>query len=379
MSNPGLTRAEGIARLRLWRSAGVGGATYLQLLGEHGSAQAALAALPAIMADGGKRWAAAPAEQIEAEMAAVRAAGARYIFHDSPDYPPMLALAAGAPPILMARGRIELAWLPAVALVGARNASAAGMQIARDMARDLSGQGYAVVSGLARGIDAAAHVGAMAAHEGAGTVAVLPGGIDSAYPPEHAALMDEIAGSGLLLAVAPPGTAPTTGHFHARNRVIASLSLGVVVVEAAARSGALATARAAVEDGREVMAVPGSPLDARCHGSNRLIHDGALLVQDAQDVIEQVAPLIGGMPAMPARPVAPVRPVAPARAAVPAAPTAQALPDRIVALLGVAPVAVDEILRQCGASADAVQQALVDLELDGLVVRHAGGRIGRSV
>ncbi|WP_320076616.1 DNA-processing protein DprA [Novosphingobium ovatum] len=391
-----LTRAEGVARIRLLRSAGIGPVAFRQWLDTHGSAQAALAALadaPPKTRDGSP-WHAVTAARIEDEMAAVMAIGGRYLFHDQPNYPPALRMAEGAPPILIMRGDVGLARRLPVALVGARNASAGGLRMARDMARDLARAGHAVVSGLARGIDAAAHRGAIEGQlgGGVGTIGVMPGGIDVPYPPEHAALIEEIAASGLLITQLPPGTAPSTRHFHGRNRIIAGLSAGVVVVEAAERSGALVTARWAAEDGREVMAVPGSPLDPRCHGSNRMIQDGAVLVQSADDVLgmiadfamaealdEEAAPTPLPHSHYRARDAA-TEPADPAPVIAPG-PAADSAPlvDRIVGLLGPVPVAVDDLIEQTGVDAGAVQAALIELELMGQVRRDPGGGVARRV
>jgi DNA processing protein len=255
---------EAFARIRLLRSPNIGPVSYRQLLRRHGDAVAALAALPDLAPRAGAPYRAAPEARIDAEIVAVKRSGARYLFHDSPDYPPLLREAEGAPPILVVRGDAALARRPTVAIVGARNASAAAVKLARDFAMALAEAGYAVVSGLARGIDGAAHRGALAAGEsGGGTVGVIASGIDIAYPPEHAALQEEVATAGLLIAEQPPGTEPLARHFPARNRIIAGLAAGTVVVEAAPRSGSLITARLAAEQGREVMAIPGSPLDSR--------------------------------------------------------------------------------------------------------------------
>lgn len=365
MSAPGgLSQEEAFARIRLLRSPNVGPVTYRQLLGRFGDAGKALAALPDIAGRAGKPYVPAAEARVHAEIAAVRKAGARYLFHDSPDYPRLLTEAEGSPPILTCRGDAALLARPCVAMVGARNASAAAIRLAREIAHELAGEGWSVVSGLARGIDGAAHQGALAA---GATVGVIASGIDIAYPPEHAALQEEVAARGLLLAEQPPGTEPLARHFPARNRIIAGLAAGTVIVEAAPRSGSLITARLAGEMGREVMAVPGSPLDPRSHGCNQLIRDGAVLVQGACDVIEQLSDFAGGpRPALREENRAPV-------AAWAAEPDDD--PAEVAAMLTTAPVAVDELIRQSGASAAGVQMALLELELAGRLVRHAGGRV----
>ena len=370
-----LAQAEAFARIRLLRSPNVGPVSYVQLLRRFGCGVAALEALPDLASRGGGRYSAAPVARIEAEILAVRRAGARYLFHDSPDYPPLLLQAEGAPPILIARGDAGLAARPTVALVGARNASAAAMKLAAMFASELSARGFVVVSGLARGIDGAAHKGALGgalagAGEGAtndgGTIGVIAGGIDVTYPPEHADLQQEIAAQGLLLTEQPPGTEPLARHFPARNRIIAGLAIGTVVVEAAPKSGSLITARLAGELGREVMAVPGSPLDARSHGCNQLIRDGATLVQSADDVIEALSDFHGAPQLRLREPVAEPLPIAEA---------ADHVPINIIGLLNTAPVGVDDLIRLSGASPGAVQMALLELELAGQLMRHAGGRV----
>ncbi|EIZ80422.1 DNA processing chain A [Novosphingobium sp. Rr 2-17] len=363
-----ISQEEGFARIRLLRSPNVGPVTYRQLLARFGNAQAALDALPGLAGRAGKPYAPTPERRVQDEVAAVRKAGARYLFHDSPDYPALLNQAEGAPPILMFRGDAALLSRPSVALVGARNASAAAVRLARDFAHDLAGEGWAVVSGLARGIDGAAHRGALSA-DGV-TVGVIASGIDIAYPPEHAELHEEIATRGVLLAEQPPATEPLARHFPTRNRIIAGLCAGTVVVEAAPKSGSLITARLAGEMGREVMAIPGSPLDARSHGCNQLIRDGAILVQSAADVIELLTGF-AGVPRSAFRETALDWP----GEGVEEQP---ADPADLTALLTHAPVGIDELIRQSGGSAAAVQLALLELELGGELVRHAGGRVSRG-
>jgi DNA processing protein len=248
-----------------------------------------------------------------------------------------------------------------VAIVGARNASAAAVKLARDFAFALAEAGFAVVSGLARGIDGAAHEGAFPA-----TIGVIASGIDVAYPPQHAELQERIASEGLLIAEQPPGTEPRGSHFPSRNRIIAGLALGTLVVEAAPKSGSLITARLAGEAGREVMAIPGSPLDARSQGCNQLIREGAVLVQAPEDVVE----LLSGFDGTPKSALR--------EAQTERFPDGEPLagdPADIAAMLSAAPVAVDELVRQSGASAGAVQIALLELEIAGRLVRHAGGRV----
>jgi DNA processing protein len=276
--------------------------------------------------------------------------------------------------VLTWRGDLSLLGQGAVALVGARNASAGACRLARDYGAALAARGYAVVSGLARGIDAAAHRGALAAMgQGGGTIGVIASGIDVTYPPEHAELQEDVARRGLLLAEMPPGTEPLARHFPFRNRIIAGLAAGTVVVEAAPRSGSLITARLAAEAGREVMAVPGSPLDSRSRGCNELIRDGAILVQSADDIAELLERFDGPSLIKLREPVWAGMDVQSAQFAP--EPEIDDGPAEIAHLLGIAPVATDELIRQSGASAGAVQMALIELELAGRLIRHAGGRV----
>ena len=257
------------AALRLIRSANIGPVTFRALIERYGDAVAAIEALPMLAARGGGRAPALADESVvRREIATVRALGGRYLLLGDPDYPALLAEIDSAPPALIVRGELSLLARPAVAMVGARNASAAACRFARGLAEELGAAGYVVVSGLARGIDTAVHQGAI----GHATIGVIASGIDVVFPPENAALQEDVATRGLLVAEQPPGTQPLARHFPSRNRIIAGLSLGTVVVEAAPRSGSLITARLAGEAGREVMAVPGSPLDPRAQGCNALIH-----------------------------------------------------------------------------------------------------------
>lgn len=362
MDGAALTQDEAFARIRLLRSPNIGPVSYAQLLRRFGSATRALDALPDLGRRGGREYRAAVAGRIESEVDAVRAAGAKYLFHDQPDYPVLLGQLESAPPILTWRGDLSLAHRPCVAMVGARNASAAAIKLAREFSRQLADAGFVVVSGLARGIDGAAHEGALPA-----TIGVIASGIDIAYPPQHEALQARIAGEGLLLAEQPPGTEPRGSHFPSRNRIIAGLAAGTLVVEAAPESGSLITARLAGEAGREVMAIPGSPLDARSHGCNRLIREGAVLVQSPEDVVELLSGFDGN-------PRSTFREVSADFDHLPDE-LAEAEPAEIGDLLTTAPVAVDELVRQTGESAAAVQLALLELEIAGRLERHAGGRV----
>ncbi len=354
--------ADTASRLRLLRTAGIGPVTYRQLIARFGDADAAIAALPTLAARGGGRAPQiADRRAVEREIAATARAGGRYLFLDDPDYPPLLADTETAPPALILRGAAAHLARPCVAIVGARNASAAACRFARQLGQELADAGTTIVSGLARGIDTAAHVGAI----GGSTIGVIASGIDIVFPPENAALQEDIATRGLLIAEQPPGTEPRARNFPSRNRIIAGLAIGTVVVEAVPRSGSLITARLAAEAGREVMAVPGSPLDPRAQGCNLLIRDGATLVQTAADILEQV------------RPFDPRSVRAPAdRFAGPPPQDADDSDRRIIAgLLGPVPVGIDELVRQSHRPPAIVQTVLLELELAGRLERHAGGRV----
>lgn len=351
--------------LRLARSRRVGPATFIRLIREAGDATAALDLLPVLAAEAGVRdYRPASRGEAEAEIAAGEAAGARLILLGEADYPPPLALITDPPPVLWALGDPSLAARPVVALVGARNASALGRRMASALARDLGAAGFVVASGLARGIDAAAHRAAL----GTGTVAAQAGGVDVVYPPENAELAAEMAIRGLRLSEMPPGHAPRAQDFPRRNRIISGLALGVVVIEGALRSGSLITARNAADQGREVMAVPGNPLDARAGGCNALIRDGATLVRHAEDVAEALAVHLA-TPARPAR-----------HEPVPEAPAPGTdLSARLLGLLGSAPVEEDALTRDLALPAATVAAALLDLELEGHVLRHPGGKVSLAV
>jgi DNA processing protein len=360
MAEPG---EDQIARLRLIRSENVGPITYFQLIARFGSAAAALAAIPDLAARGGGRGPKLVSRaSVEREIESVARLGARYLFLGQGAYPPLLAEIETAPPALIAKGHVSVLEKPCIAIVGARNASAAACRFARGLAQKLGEVGQAIVSGLARGIDTAAHDGALET----GTIAVVAGGIDIFYPPENEARQRAIAERGLLVSEQPPGTEPRARHFPYRNRIIAGLAHGTVVVEAAPRSGSLITARLAAESGREVMAVPGSPLDPRAQGCNQLIRDGATLIQSADDVLEAVSPLR----------IPPFRQKELSYAPAEVPPD---VPDAVracvVALLNATPVPVDELVRQAAVPPAAVQTVLLELELAGRLERHAGGKV----
>ncbi len=363
---PPTTEEDAITHLRLLRSRRVGPATYRRLLAEYGSAADALQALPDVArAAGVDDYEICPLGVIRAELQAGKAAGARLLSDRDPLYPDALRTIPDAPPLIWCLGRAELLARPMVALVGARNASSLGSRMARKLANDLADAGYVVVSGLARGIDTAAHLGALAG----GTVAVLAGGVDVIYPVDNTQLAHDIAKQGLRLSEMPMGLQPQARHFPARNRIISGLAQAVVVVEAAARSGSLITARNALDQARDVLAVPGHPFDARAAGCNMLLRDGATLVRSAEDVIEALAPKTVTVPSVPE----------PAPQPRPALRNIAALHAMILSRLGPAPVAEDQLLRDLAVAATDVAPALVDLELDGKITRQAGGLLARAV
>ncbi len=355
-------------RLRLARSEGVGALTWHRLMARYGGdAAAALAALPG-HATPGRRLVPAPADAVRREREALVALGARLVFAGDPGYPPLLALLPDAPAVMAVLGDVALLSGRAVAVVGARAASAGGRRIAESLSLELANPRVTGVSGLARGIDAAAHTGALPG--AARTVAVVPGGLDIPYPPENKYLQDRIvAEGGAVVAESPLGMAALSRHFPARNRIVAGLSLGVVVVEAALHSGTLITARMGLEAGREIFAVPGSPLDPRSAGSNDLIRQGAHLVETADDVLDHLpqAPHDGPMfaPRAIASPAASAAPVTPGDAA------------QLLELLGPTPMPVDEVLRRCHLSAPVARALLLDLELEGLIETQPGNRVCR--
>jgi len=372
-SQPTLSQAEAFARIRLLRSPNIGPVSYRQLIARFGTAGAALDALPDLASRGRGPYRPASAESIEREVVAVRQAGARYLFHDQPDYPALLAELDNAPPIVTCRGRLALASAPCVALVGARNASAAAVKLARDFGAALAEAGFTVVSGLARGIDGAAHEGAFPA-----TIGVIASGIDITYPPQHEALQERIAQEALLIAEQPPGTEPRGRHFPSRNRIIAGLALGTLVIEAAPQSGSLITARLAGEAGREVMAIPGSPLDARALGCNQLIREGAVLVQTPDEVVELLQSFTG---APRSRFHVADSPSDFDYAELAKLDWGEARADfshDIAHLLTNAPVEIDELIRQTQATPAEVHMALLELELAGELVREADGTVRRA-
>jgi DNA processing protein len=386
---PPTTEDDRLSWLRLIRSHRVGPATFHRLIAQHGSVAAALAALPAVArAAGVDRYEACPPDIAAAELAAGRRAGAQPVFFGDADYPPDLVDLTDAPPVLWALGDPALLARPAVAVVGARNASSLGQRMARRLAEGLAEAGLCVVSGLARGIDAAAHAAALPG----GTVAVMAGGVDVVYPAENADLARAIAAQGARISEQPPGVEPVARHFPVRNRIVAGMTLGVVVVEAAEASGSLITARAAADLGRGVLAVPGHPLDARAAGCNTLIRDGATLVRSIEDVVEALAPALAAaraarasmrrrMPAA-AAPLVASAPAAPPPAVPPGPPerpaaAVAALHAAILDRLGAAPLAEDQLIRDLALPPARIAPELLALELDGRIERQPGGLLAR--
>jgi DNA processing protein len=361
-----LTETERRNRLRLIRSENVGPITFRRLLDRFGSATAALRALPDLARQGGRRAAIriCSAGEADTELAALAARRARLVVYGDPEYPPQLAAIEDAPATFAVIGDAAQPSRPCVAVVGSRNASLNGRRLAHDLARDLGSAGLVVVSGLARGIDAEAHRGALAS----GTVAVLAGGVDICYPQENAELYTRIAEQGALVSEARPGMAPQARHFPRRNRVISGLCRGVLVVEANLRSGSLITARMAAEQGREVFAVPGSPLDPRARGCNDLIRQGATLTETAADVLAVLGSPFA-LPQVAARTVAVEPPPADDDT------DTDEVRRAVAEMLSPAPVAVDEIIRTCQLSPALVSTILLEWELAGRLERHPGNRV----
>lgn len=358
---------------RLARTEGVGPIAWRRLLARFGSAAAALDALPRLASAGGRTTAPAipPADAATREIERLHRLGAQLLVLDEPGYPPLLAMLDDAPPVIAVQGDPAVLAGAAIAMVGGRNASSNGQRMAEHLAAELA-RHLLVVSGLARGIDAAAHAGALSTGR---TVAVVAGGLDVPYPPEHAAMQQRIAESGAVVAESPLGTTAQARHFPRRNRIIAGLSLGVVVVEAAPRSGSLITARFAQDAGREVFAVPGSPLDPRSRGSNELLRQGAVLTETAADVLHN-------LPQVPDRHMLfDERTALDNDLAQPWADPPEPEPDlarvrsRVVDLLGPSPTPIDDLVRRCQFSSAAVMAVLLELELAGRIETLPGNRV----
>ncbi|CDZ42910.1 DNA-processing protein DprA [Neorhizobium galegae] len=366
-----LTERQRIAWLRLIRSDNVGPATFRDLINHCGSAENALSMLPELSARGGAARAIriASVQEAERELDAAHRYGARFVGIGEPDYPPALRQIEGAPPLLAMKGDLSAATRPSVGVVGSRNASISGAKFAAMIARDCGRAGYTVTSGLARGVDTAAHRASLET----GTIAVLAGGLDQPYPPENLPLLDEITeGAGLAVSEMPFGWEPRARDFPRRNRLIAGISLGVVVVEAAERSGSLITARMATDFGRLVFAVPGSPLDPRCHGTNGLLKQGAIVTTGSADVIEALAPLsqldlFSGSVVEEPKKFSDILPPNDDDRAI------------IVSALGPTPVEVDDIIRHTELPASSVYLILLELDLAGRLHRHVGGLVSLAM
>lgn len=360
-----LTDEQRIDWLRLIRAENVGPRTFRSLIRQYSSAKRAIENLPDLARRGGGNKLNIPSRDEAAnEIAAAAGIGVKYIGLGEIEYPSLLRETDDAPPLLAARGNIAALNAPCVAMVGSRNASAAGTRFAGILARELGEAGFIVVSGLARGIDAACHRASLTS----GTVAVLAGGHDKPYPAEHAELLNELVEKGAAVSEMPLGWEPRARDFPRRNRIIAGVSLGVVVVEAAERSGSLITARLALEENREVFAVPGSPIDPRAGGTNRLLRQGATLVTSALDVVEVLKPILGnGTPSVIREPTHEHE-----REPLQADDTLRA---RVQNLLGPAPVSIDDLVREAKAPAAAVQNVLLELELAGRLERQGGGLV----
>jgi DNA processing protein len=362
-----LTDDERLDWLRLIRSENVGPRTFQALIRQFGSASAALAALPGLARRGGASGSAriCSRQDAEREIKASRAAGVRLVALGEPGYPWRLAMIDDPPPLIALRGHLDVLDRPMIAVVGARNASAAGIKLAGRLARELGEAGLAVVSGLARGIDAAAYRGSLAT----GTIAVLAGGHNRIYPPENIELAGAILAQGAALSEMPLDHEPRAHDFPRRNRLISGLAVGVVVIEAARRSGTLITTRLALEQGREVFAIPGSPLDPRAEGCNSLLKQGATLVTEVEDVLAVLRPILG-------QPLdRSIQEVEPAPPFPPLAEPGNDERNRIVELLGPTPVSIDDLVRLSGRSAAVVRIVLLELEVAGRLQRHGGGLV----
>lgn len=359
-----LTDRQRLDWLRLARSENVGPRTFRELINLYGSAAAALEALPDLSRRGGARSIRiATLAEVEREMARAAALGVRFVALGERDYPDRLRRIASAPPLVALRGEAACLTRPMIGLVGSRNASIAGIKMAAILARGLGEAGFTTVSGLARGIDTAAHEASIAT----GTVAVLAGGHDCIYPAENEPLLVRLLASGVALSEMPMGHEPRARDFPRRNRLIAGLALGVVVVEAAERSGSLITARMALEENREVFAVPGSPLDPRAEGANRLIKQGATLVTGVDDILAVLSPILE-KPADPPD-------MEEDETRLDAADPGDDGRSRIMSLLGPVPVTIDDVVRASGLGVAAVRVALLELELAGRLQRDPGGRV----
>lgn len=366
-----LTTTERFDRLRLYRSRRVGALTFHRLIAEHGSATTALEALPDVARNAGARdYQPCPEAVVEAELKMGRRFGATLLVKGDADYPALLSLIEDAPPVLWTKGDLTLLERPTLSIVGARNASSLGLRFARSLAKDLGEEGFAIASGLARGIDSAAHKAALET----GTVAVLAGGLDTVYPKENQELYESISRGGLVMSEHGFGMKPLARHFPMRNRIVAGLSRATIVVEAAAKSGSLITAGMALDQGREVMAVPGHPFDGRSSGGNILLRDGAALIRGARDVIDALAsasPLAQTQMSAPAEVIAIPEPPRESRSLSDHA----ALHSDILSRLSTTAVEEDALIRAIGGDPEAAACEILNLELDGRIARKPGGML----
>ena len=363
-----LTDNQRVAWLRLWRTENVGPVTFRQLITRFGSADAAIEALPEMASRGGvKRVPKIPTRgEAEGEITRLNKMGAKLVGMGEPDYPPMLRFTEGAPALVSFMGSADVFHLPSLSVVGARNASLAGIKFTKKLSGDVGRQGYAIVSGLARGIDTAAHQATL----DTGTIACLAGGLDHPYPPENIGLFESIAErGGAVITEMPLGWEPRARDFPRRNRIIAALGYGLLVVEAAQRSGSLISARLANELGRIVFAVPGSPLDPRCEGTNNLLKNGATLVTSADDILEALAP-VTRQSFKTARTLE-----EPSYDQTTIAEANSGDRQRIIEALGPTPVAIDEIIAHTGVSPSQIYLILLELDLAGRLQRHSGGGV----
>lgn len=358
---------EKISWLRLIRTENVGPMTFFQLLDTYGSATRALEALPGLSRKGGrlKDLRITSKDSVLSEIDRLESLGGRFVYATETAYPVSLTAIDDAPPVLSVMGNAKLLNLPAIGMVGARNASLNGCKFAEKLARELGEAGQIIASGLARGIDTAAHKGSLAT----GTVAVVAGGADIIYPPENTKLYEQIKFEGCIVAESPLGMEPMARHFPKRNRIISGLSSGTVVVEATLKSGSLITARMAAEQGRDVYAVPGHPFDPRAAGPNKLIQEGAILIQNAQDVLHHVLGFTGRRPALSETDQGPwITPDLSEN-------DMEEVRGIILQNMSMSPVTVDELVRNCQLTIPAVQMALLELELAGRLQRLPGNRI----
>jgi DNA processing protein len=398
-----LTDAQRLDWLRLIRTESIGPQTFRSLVNRYGGAAAALDAVPRMAAQKGRSIVLADMDACKRELDGLAAMGARLVAMGEPEYPKALRVIHAPPPLISVLGDISVLSRPMVAVIGSRNASAAGLAFTERVVRDLAAAGFVIASGLARGVDARAHHASI----GMGTVAALAGGLDKIYPPEHVGLAQDICGRGALIGEMPLGWEPRGRDFPRRNRIVAGLALGTLVIEASRGSGSLITAKYAADEGREIFAVPGSPLDPRAEGTNQLLRDGATLCTRAEDVLSVLLPMAGGgEPQLPLfredevtpehlwdefdqlYEVAAATPLSghavdglpPAPASTPARTPREATHGKVLrahveSLLGPSPVALDDLVRACGAPVAEVRSALLDLELDGRIERHGGGLV----